>query len=214
MMLAVALAIAMKPTTRLAENKPPVNLELMIPRAFADWKLDRSLAPIIASPDVQERLALIYNQTLSRTYVNLAGQHVMLSIAYGDNQATDDTQVHRPEFCYSAQGFRLENGKDDILQFQQTSFPVRKLVAINGNRTEPITYWITVGDRATLPGMGRKWAQLTYGLTGKVPDGLLFRISSINSNIADAYQLQMEFVNALLDSIPLSSRERLVGQLQ
>ena len=121
MMLAVALAIAMKPTMKLAENKPPVNLELMIPRAFADWKLDRSLAPIIASPDVQERLALIYNQTLSRTYVNLAGQRVMLSIAYGDNQATDDTQVHRPEFCYSAQGFRLENGKDDILHFQQTS---------------------------------------------------------------------------------------------
>ena len=86
------------------------------------------------------------------------------------------------------------------------------MVAINSNRIEPITYWITVGDHATLPGIGRKWAQLTYGLTGRVPDGLLFRVSSIDVNIANAYEQQEDFVRQLLTSVPQSSRDRLIGQ--
>ena len=96
-----------KPTKKLAEQKPPVNLELMIPRAFADWKIDPSLAPVVVSPDVQAKLDRIYNQTLSRTYVNRNGSRVMLSIAYGADELGESMQVHRPEFCYTSQGFDI-----------------------------------------------------------------------------------------------------------
>jgi len=39
---------------------------------------------------------------------------------------------------------------------------------------------------------------LKYGLTGKIPDGLLFRISSIQADEAQAYQTQDEFARDLL----------------
>lgn len=212
MATATGLGSAMRPSKKLADAKPKVDLTQLIPESFDDWKIDTTTVPISVAPDVQERLDVIYNQTLSRTYINKAGQRIMLSIAYGENQATDTTQVHRPEFCYAAQGFRVEKGTDDSMQFREKQFPVRKIVAVNGNRTEPITYWITVGDHATLPGIGRKWAQLTYGLTGRVPDGLLFRISSLDQNVDNAFQLQDSFVQHLLNSVPPSSRARLIGQ--
>ena len=34
---------------------------------------------------------------------------------------------------------------------------MRQLVGIRDNYTEQISYWVTLDDRATLPGLGRKW---------------------------------------------------------
>lgn len=204
--------MAMRPTTRLADKNPPVNLELMIPRAFANWKLDLSLAPTIVSPDVQAKLESIYNQTLSRTYVNDAGRRVMLSIAYGADQLGESLQVHRPEFCYTAQGFEITGNDIGYLSTSQTVIPVRRLLARSGSRTEPITYWITVGEQAALPGLSRKLAQLRYGLTGKVPDGILFRISSVGADRDNEYAVQDQFVNALLESLSKDNRIQLTGR--
>ena len=211
MMLAVGLAIAMKPTTRMAEQKPPVNLELMIPRVFADWKLDPSLAPIILSPDVQAKLDNIYNQTLSRAYVNGIGSRVMLSIAYGADQLGESMQVHRPEFCYTSQGFEITKNAESRLSTAEGVVPVRRLIAQAGSRTEPITYWITVGEQAALPGVSRKVAQLRYGLTGTVPDGMLIRVSSIGIDEENQYALQDRFLRDLLGALSPDKRITLLG---
>ena len=48
----------------------------------------------------------VYSQLLTRTYANQAGDEIMLLIAY--NGAQDGVvQIHRPEVCYPASGFRL-----------------------------------------------------------------------------------------------------------
>ena len=214
MMLAVGLAIAMKPTTRMAEQKPPVNLELMIPRVFADWKLDPSLAPIILSPDVQAKLDNIYNQTLSRAYVNGIGSRVMLSIAYGADQLGESMQVHRPEFCYTSQGFEITKNAVSSLSTSEGVVPVRRLIAQAGSRTEPITYWITVGEQAALPGVSRKVAQLRYGLTGTVPDGMLIRVSSIGIDEENQYALQDRFLRDLLGALSPDKRITLLGGIR
>ena len=56
----------------------------------------------------------IYNQTLTRTYINPRGDRIMLSIAYGRDQS-DALQMHKPELCYPAQGFRLLNNQRGTL---------------------------------------------------------------------------------------------------
>lgn len=213
MFSAAGLAMALKPTARLADSEPAINLETLIPQQFGEWKVDESLVPIQVSPDVQAKLDKIYGQTLSRTYINSAGRRVMLSIAYGANQGSDDFQVHRPEYCYTAQGFQVKKGWQDFLKLGSRELPIQRLEAIQGNRNEPITYWITIGDKATLPGISRKLTQLSYGLTGKIPDGMLIRVSSITPNAKEAYQLQDQFVNAMLDAVAPSQRMRLTGTL-
>lgn len=213
MFAGAGLAWAITPTKKIADSKPVLNLESVIPREFSDWKVDPSIIPISVSPDVQAKLDKLYNQTLSRTYVNSKRQRVMLSIAYGADQRGEATQVHRPEFCYVAQGFRLTANLVGQLITDYGALTVRRLVAVQGNRNEPITYWITVGDKATLPGIGRKFAQLAYGLTGKVPDGMLVRVSSIDTNETEAYQLQDKFIQQLLAAVPESDRFRLIGRI-
>jgi EpsI family protein len=211
MFAAAGMALALKPTTKIADAGPAINLETLIPKQFGEWRLDESLVPVQVSPEVQAKLDKIYGQTLSRTYINAAGLRVMLSIAYGANQGSDDFQVHRPEYCYSAQGYQIKKGREDTLTYGAGRLPIKRLEAIQGSRNEPITYWITIGDKATLPGISRKLTQLSYGLTGKIPDGMLIRVSSISANADEEYRLQDQFVNAMLDAVEPTQRVRLTG---
>lgn len=211
MLVAAALAILLKPTRHLADQQAPIELEKIVPKTFGDWRIDPTVVPIKASPDVQASLDKIYNQVMDRSYVNSKGQRVMLSIAYGGDQGGDGTQVHRPEFCYTAQGFRLTMNVVGDLLTQYGTLPVRRLVAVQGRRNEPITYWITVGDKATLPGLSRKLAQLAYGLTGKVPDGMLVRVSSIDQDEKNAHRLQDDFIKEMLSVMNPQDRVRVAG---
>jgi len=211
MFVAAGLAVATKPTRKVADEAPRIDLEVLIPKQFGDWKVDPSIVPVQVSPDVQAKLDKIYTQTLARTYVNPRGERVMLSIAYGGDQGGESTQVHRPEFCYTAQGFQIVQSAVDDLATRFGALAVRRLVATQNYRKEPITYWITVGEYATLPGVGRKLRQLAYGLTGRVPDGMLVRVSTLGESAPAAYAVQDRFVNDLLSAVAPSERTRLIG---
>lgn len=212
MVAASGLAAAARPTRRIADEGPRVDLESTVPSRFGDWRIDPSIVPVALSPEVQAKLDRYYTQTLARTYVNGRGQRIMLSIAYVGDQASEDTQVHRPEFCYVAQGFTLVGSAQDVvLATPWGELPVRRLNATLGSRREPISYWVRVGDRATLPGVGRKIAQISYGLRGLVPDGMLVRVSSLSSRPQEAYALHDDFAVAMLGAATQAARSQLAG---
>jgi len=212
MISAMIASILLKPHQRMADQLPPLSLSKAIPERFAGWDIDKSIIPVSQSADVQAKLDELYSQTLARTYANTQGQRIMLSIAYGADQSGDGNQVHRPEFCYTAQGFQLISNIIGNLTTQYGTLPVRRLLAVQGSRNEPITYWVTVGDKATLPGIKRKLNQLAYGLTGTVPDGMLVRVSSIDNDSANAYKLQEAFIQDLLQAMPIQDRARVAGR--
>ncbi|MDW5416678.1 EpsI family protein [Iodobacter sp. CM08] len=211
--LSAFLAYALTPRNAMADSKPKINLEKSIPTAFADWKLDERVTPVAATPELQDKLDNLYSQIVSRTYINDKGEQIMLSIAYGRDQGGDGSQVHRPEYCYPAQGFELKNTRDEQLKYKNDYIPVRRLLAVNGSRTEPISYWVTVGETALRSGFDRKLAQISYGLKGTIPDGLLFRVSNISTDIEASYQLQEKFTNDLLNNVDKQTRIRLAGNL-
>ena len=134
----------------------------------------------------------------------------MLSIAYGGDQS-DTMQVHRPEICYTAQGFQILKEAVGQMGTQYGTLPVKRLLARAGSRNEPITYWVTVGDKAAHVGLEQKIAQLRYGLTGKIPDGMLVRVSTIGADEAHAYRTQDAFVKDMLQSLDGSGRKRVAG---
>ena len=204
------LTKAVTPTVKIADLQAKFRLETMIPERFGDWQIDRSIAPLQVDPEVQAKLDKIYNQTLSRTYIDSQGRRVMLSMAYGGDQG-DNMGVHKPEICYGAQGFEIKKEINERLQTAYGSLPIKRLMAVNGSRNEPITYWITIGDKATKPGMEQRLQQLRYGLSGTVPDGMLVRVSSIDTDLAAAYKMQDAFVNEMLRSLSPASRTKLVG---
>ena len=211
MLLAFAGAQAWRPHTRLADTRPKVDLETLFPKTFADWTVDDRMPGQLVSPDTLAMLNKIYNQTLSRTYLNSKGDRIMLSVAYGGDQS-DASRAHRPEVCYPAQGFELLSSQNTQLNLGTHPLPVRQLVAKLGNRSEPITYWITVGERITITGTEQKLAQLSYSIRGVIPDGMLVRVSSIDPDSAAAHHLQGGFVRAMADAIPAAVRPQVMGK--
>jgi len=164
----------------------------------------------LVSPDTAALLSKIYNQTLSRTYINPAGERIMLSVAYGGDQS-DATRAHRPEVCYPAQGFQVMSSDIGNLDVAGQSLRVRRLVAKQGNRNEPVTYWIVVGEKVTITGTEQKLAQLSYSVRGQVPDGMLVRVSTIDPSSARAYAVQAEFVRSLYAGVTAARRAQVFG---
>ena len=205
-----ALTKALTPTSKIADQQERINLEFMIPSKFGDWRIDESIIPLQVDAETQAMLDKIYNQTLARTYINSLGERVMLSVAYGGDQS-DNLAIHKPEVCYYAQGFEIMKNFADELATQYGKLPIKRLIAVKANRSEPITYWVTVGNRAVLPGIEEKLQQLRYGLTGNVPDGMLVRVSTIDTDKEKAYRLQTNFIQDMLSAIDTKGRIRLTG---
>lgn len=210
MIVSAALTMALTPTKKIADQQEKFDLETMIPARFGNWKIDESIIPLQVDAETQAKLDKIYNQTLSRTYVNSYGERIMLSVAYGGDQS-DNLAIHKPEVCYYAQGFEVMKIYADELLTQYGKFPIKRLMAVKGSRNEPITYWVTIGNKAVLPGLEEKLQQLRYGLTGNVPDGMLVRVSTIDADKDRAYQLQNIFIQDLLSMVADEERIRLIG---
>jgi EpsI family protein len=88
-----------------------------------------------------------------------------------------------------------------------------RLVAKQGTRNEPITYWIRVGDSITRGWIEQKLTAIGYGLIGKVPDGLLVRVSSLSNDEQGSYRVQQVFLSAMLHAVRSEDRFWLVGRL-
>jgi EpsI family protein len=212
MVAAAGFAIAMTPSHHITDEGQKLDLETMIPKQFADWTFDSSIIPIAPDPQRQAEINKIYSQTLSRTYFNGSRQSVMLSIAYGGDQSKA-LQAHKPEVCYESQGFQIGQMTKAIVDTTIGQIPVMHLVAKQGSRNEPITYWIRVGDSITRGWFEQNLARLSYGLTGSVADGILVRVSTISNDEPDSYRIQQTFLTAMLQGVKREDRFRLVGKL-
>lgn len=203
-----ARAAMPKPIIESAADIP--SLEALIPTKFGGWSIDRNVVPLEVAPDVAKTLSTIYDKTLSRTYVNSSGQRIMLSLAYGANQSRA-LQLHKPEVCYVAQGFRINSLEKSDLTLNNVAVPVMRMVAEQGARVEPITYWMRIGDSVARGWYEQNMARFNYGLKGAIPDGLLFRISNISQDPVSSYELQDLFVRDLLLALDDAGRHMVLG---
>ena len=199
-----------RPTKRLADTLPKFDLNTAFPKTFADWTVDDRMPVQLVSPDQKAVLDQIYSQTLSRTYVNRKGDRIMLSVAYGGDQS-DATRAHRPEVCYPAQGFQIRNDRTALLGMDGWQIKARQLVAVQGGRIEPITYWVIVGNQVAASGTDQKLRQLSYSTRGLIPDGMLVRISNISPDVEASYSLHQSFAKQLADSLRAPELERIFG---
>lgn len=202
----------LKPRRVVADELAPIVMKDLLPQRFGDWRVDQSGPPVIYDPTVEAKLSELYSGTLNVTYVNSKRQAIMLALAYGKNQNSWSTAAHRPEFCYSAQGFEVQARGQGRLALQGHEIDVIRLMSRRGQQIEPITYWVTLHDSAALPGVSRKLQQLRYGLQGMIVDGFLFRISSLGNDEAEQFKLQEGFARDLEAALSPEQRVRLFGK--
>lgn len=218
--IAITLAVLMccasvggftaRPGTKSADKGMSISLEAAVPKGFVDWTELPDRSAQVVNPQTQELLNKLYSQILTRTYVNKDGYRIMLSMAYGDDQR-GGLQAHKPEICYPAQGFKLLNMTDGALVTTFGNIEVRRLVTSMGARTEPVTYWLTIGDQVIRSAFDKRIAEIRLGLTGQIPDGLLFRISSIDEDSVRAFAMQQKFTADMMKAVSPETRKQLSG---
>lgn len=210
MLAAAGMAYAMKPHRLMARSHETFDIDAHIPHAFGAWEPVPGLQAVRPPPDGLE--AEIYNQEVSRAFADKEGHIVMLMIAYGESQS-DRLQLHHPEVCYTAQGFRVTRPVTSTFNWSPSAPPIvlTRLIATREDRIEPISYWMRIGYDVTNSNFARNALKLEYGLRGWIPDGVLFRVSTLNVPPDMSIAIQDKFIRDLLNEVPADTRTFMVG---
>lgn len=205
---AAALAALGKPVAH--DNVPTIDLDTLFPREFGDWRVDAASEAFVRPAAQQGKVYQIYDQVLERTFVNSTGQRIMVSAAFGREQSAG-MQMHRPEVCYPAGGFKVEGVEPVQLALAGQTVSATRLHAFLPGRSEPITYWTLLGDAVVTDSTAFRLRQLSFGLRRRMLDGLLMRVSSIDSQPARAYVLQSRFADELVRAMRPAERVKVIG---
>ena len=208
---AAGVAYALKPrrnVSLLGEQQ----LADIIPASFGDW----------TSQDVGDPLAIngpgtlsakIYNQLITRLYVNpVTGVKVMALFAYGGQQ-TDELQLHRPEICYPAFGFALtKNEAIELPVGGGVAIPARRLMAVNAEGSEGVIYWTRLGEYLPNSSPQQRADHLKISMQGIIADGILSRFSTAASTATDSWRELESFIPALMTAVAPQWRKVLIGE--
>jgi EpsI family protein len=164
--------------------------------------------------DGDDDSSLLYDEVLTRSYRNSAGEVVMLSIAYGRRQR-QEMKIHRPELCYAAQGFEVGRQwpVDLTVDGRSGSFPGRTMLATSSDRTEQVMYWVRVGDVVSTTAWRTRSYILIEGVAGRTPDGVLVRASQVvqpGGSPEASVALLRRFAAQLHQAVPVTMRRHLL----
>lgn len=204
------------PRQLMARTAASQSLEDVIPRQFGNWKLVPDISPVkpvdpeafVQPPDPFS--AKVYSQEVARGYTDGQGHIVMFLIAYGPVQ-NYKLKAHRPEICYTANGFRISEKVSSTLDYSDRSLKVTRLVAERESRYEPITYWMKIGNDISNGVVDNQLSRMKYGLRGIIPDGALIRVSTVGLAKDASFALQDQFIQDLLNALPAQERAFLLG---
>ena len=210
--VAIGASYGLKPSRFWSSTQGELNLDVSVPKQIGAWRMVEAASLPMVDPTVEASLQTLYSQTLNRVYVDGSGRYIMVSLAYGKNQSSWNTAAHRPEFCYSGQGFQIEPRGIHSVALSGHAIDTAHFVGSKQGRVEAVTYWVTLADTVALPGLSRKLQQLKFGLQGFIVDGMLVRISSLGADLPSEFEAQAQFVKDLERAMSSDVKPRFFGR--
>lgn len=188
----------------------PGEIQRLAPLQVGPWRFQTTQGLVLPPPD--QMAQLLYDQQVTRAYASLGSElPVMLLLAYGSSQ-NGMLQIHRPEICYPASGFRLSETREEVMPIGGgRSIPVRRFTAESDVRTEEVLYWTRIGDTLPVSWAQQRLAVVRSNLAGDVPDGLLVRMSSLTSDRGAAQAALRRFAAMLLEQVGPAGRHMLIA---
>jgi EpsI family protein len=174
--LTAAVGSALSFTTTAGPAIPP--LDRVVPARIGPW----SEAPMggLSIPRGETPAGDAYDDLLTRLYTAPNATPIMLLIAYGATQS-GNTQLHSPEDCYPNAGFDLQRWQDVPLRTPGAKpLLARYFTATAPGRIEQVLYWNRIGREYPMGFFDQRWSLLRQMTAGRIPDGVLVRISTIN----------------------------------
>ena len=191
---AAALVAARRPDVKL-DYLGPRKLDQVLPNRIGRWNFV-SNSGVIVPPKDQLAMAL-YTQQLTRVYYD-GNRSIMLLMAYSANE-TGFLQVHRPEFCYTAAGYRLSDFQlHDVRLNPAKSIRVNTLTAAREDGGEKLLYWTRIGNDIPTSWPKQRLTIAEDNLKGLIPDAMLIRVSTPLDDEAAGLAAMEEFVREML----------------
>lgn len=176
-----------------------------IPDKIGGWKSRKSADLVLPAED--EAQDALYQNLETRIYEGAGLPAVMFLLGFSSIQQ-NNIQIHRPEVCYPANGYPILSAKSIKIDYGQTRIGARELVAKRGELNERIIYWVRVGDDFPTGWLEQRFSMARSNLLGQVPDGLLLRVSMIETPSVESSGALRDFISALLAETPESFREK------
>lgn len=205
-----ALTAIARPPRPDPDRDAAFSLDTLFPQQFGDWRVDPLSRAFVRPADRQGKLYQVYDQVLERTFIDGSGRRVMLSVAFGSEQSSS-LQMHRPEVCYRAAGYTIRGVQPGVLAVAGRRLAATRIDAVLPGRPEPITYWTVLGGIVVGDAAAARRRRIAAVFRHELLDGLLVRISSIDTDIGRAHGLQARFADELVAAIAPADRAKVIG---
>lgn len=191
----------------LAAPIPRERFSKMIPEVAGGWRSRKSNELVTAAPDpFTDKL---YQNLETRIYEGNGLPMMMVLLAYNNIQQ-NDVQVHRPEVCYPAAGFPIVSSKPVSLDFSGRHVDARRLIADRGGLKEEILYWVRVGKDFPVGWAEQRISMALANVQGISPDGVLFRVSTIEGTSSYSPHALEDFLQAFVKACPSDFRDKVL----
>ncbi|EGD60016.1 methanolan biosynthesis EpsI [Novosphingobium nitrogenifigens DSM 19370] len=184
-------------------------LDRVLPRRVPPY-VEAGTSDLIAPVD-SDLAALTYSDILMRLYRRDDAAPIMLLVACGAGREPG-LAVHRPEECYPAFGYDVSPlrpvpmGTPLPPGMTATFFTARR-----DDRVEHVLYWVRLGAGFPASNRAQRLAVARENLRGRLPEGVLLRVSTIGGEASVALEALRGFAGGLLAHLDTAGREILLG---
>lgn len=189
-----------------------MKLEDAVPQNFGRWR-EHPGGKVLAPTTPGSLADRLYSATVSRIYypTDDSGPPVMFLAAYGGEQS-DLLQLHRPESCYPAVGYRIaERRFGTVPLVGAANVPAVLLSAEGDSHLEDIVYWTRLGEAMPRTAEEQRSDRLAAAMRGVVGDGILVRASTVRWTQEPGWNYLASFLGEIIRALPAKARPGFVG---
>jgi len=154
----------------------------------------------------------LYDQVLPRIYAAPGKLPILALFAYGSVQNLS-LELHRPEECYPQQGFTISAPSAEVLQFAGHRIEATALSARRANGyVEQVLFWSRIGTRFANSRTEQSLMVARENFAGRMPDGLLTRLSVPTADRDLALDTLRTFIDLLGRNLSPVGRRIMLGE--
>jgi EpsI family protein len=210
LLLATTAASQLLRPTRMFDTLSQGELDAAIPKTVGDYRFATSSGLVLPPRDeLSERL---YDQVVTRVYVAPERLPIMALFAYGSVQNLS-LELHRPDECYPQQGFAITAPEPLPLVLGARRILASLLTARRANGyVEQVVFWSRIGAQFPQDRAAQSVLVARENFAGRMPDGLLVRLSVPTGERARAIAAAQTFLHHLDRALTPVGRRIVLGE--
>lgn len=177
----------------------------------------------VTSPAWNSTAEKEYDKVAAQSYLDEYGNKITVVMTWSRNGI--QRAGHIQQLCYTTQGFSISKPRDIEVSFPSRTLSVTVFEASRlGGEVDDVLYWRVTGGKVMENIMENKFnnyrlshrilkiKEVINHLTGKIPDNVMVRISSVRSHKERPSAVPLQYLQEYVPLLSLSDRKLLLGE--